>query len=360
MIENFEVITDVAEIAKLNAKLGRNLSKSFKFKEMREITWPVGHATRNVYFGRPIGTSVPAWFHEAEDDRLYNYILIGDPRSSAWLEITAQINFPAGKYTRAFAGAFVRDSTGDVLLSHRGKLTKGRAGLKKDDVFREFAPFLIEAADNTITSTLILIGSLDDPELAARLLDFAMEAREVARRLGGSTNPLVDGSIAKTDINRAEGAKQPHSQPASPTSAERKLKLRNYFDEHAGSSDIKGRRSGKRTVEHGDIVKALEKLVSNLGATQKSQAIDLALITNNNALLFEVKTSARTTDVYTGVGQLLIHGESIAELLDLPVKRFLVLPEKPNSEHERHIVTKGRMAIVLYSKHGNGYQFDGL
>ena len=76
--------------------------------------------------------------------------------------------------------------------------------------------------------------------------------------------------------------------------------------------------------------------------------------------LFEVKTSARTTDVYTGVGQLLIHGECIHELLKLAVRRHLVLPAAPRASYKKHIAKKGEIRIVTYEKTVAGYKFTGL
>jgi hypothetical protein len=138
------------------------------------------------------------------------------------------------------------------------------------------------------------------------------------------------------------------------------LKLQAYFDEFSGQSHAKGHSGGDRTVEHGDIVKALEALQRNKGDSKKAQAIDLAVVTTERVDLFEVKTSARTTDVYTGVGQLLIHGECIADLLKRPVRRYLVLPERPHEAHEPHIVRKGDISIVTFLRVNGKYVFAGI
>lgn len=137
------------------------------------------------------------------------------------------------------------------------------------------------------------------------------------------------------------------------------MKLRDYFDEYSGEGSSKGHGGGKRAVEHGDIVKALELQLRQKGLTQKAQAIDLAVVAAS-VDLYEVKTSARTTDVYTGVGQLLIHGECVKELLDLPVRRHLVLPEAPRPSHGKHVTRKGGITIVTYQKSGGTYTFSGL
>jgi hypothetical protein len=334
MPNTFEIVTDPGEIAKLNSLLGKRLEKVFRHRKLREITYPAGHFTADVYFEYNRGSRVRAWAPKNEEKRLLNFILSGDPNASSWMEISVQLNFPAGQYNRRMAGAFIKDSSGEVLIGHRGKLTKGRAALKQRDIFREFSSRLIEAQDGNSTSNFILISGLDAPDLAERLWDFAIEAREAAKRLGAQR-----GATEDTD---------------------RLLLLRKYYDEFAGITDVKGHGDGTRTVEHGDVVKALEAQFAKKGITQKAQAIDLTVVCKSKIYLFEVKTSACTTAVYTGVGQLLIHGESISERFKIPVDRYLVLPGHPNKEHARHIIKKGHMQIITYRRTVHGYRFDGV
>lgn len=352
MNSSFAVVTDIAEIARLNNQLARRLSTSFKVRRTREITYPAGHHTGTLYFESAAGTAVRAWSPDSGPDKLTNFLLAGDPAASTWMQIDVQMNFPAGTYNRRMAGAFVTDENGDVLVAHRGKLTKGKAGLPKAKVFREFASRVVEADDQGLISEVILIAALDDVELADRLWEFAVEAREVAKRIASEE----DDSDADDDTpkGRGGGGGKPSSTPKDPV-----LKLRDYFDEYAGEGNSKGHGGGKRTVEHGYVVRALELQFAANGRSQKAQAIDLAIVAAQ-VDLFEVKTSARTTDVYTGVGQLLIHGECIRELLELPVRRHLVLPEPPRASHRKHVTKKGGINIVTYKKNGAGYTFSGL
>ena len=171
-----------------------------------------------------------------------------------------------------------------------------------------------------------------------------------------------DGDRQKITSNSGKG----HAGPAklnksTPVTVEKRmLKLRKYFNEYSGEGRTKGHEGGKRTVAHGDIVTALEALLGKTGESQKAQAIDLAVVSPQHIALFEVKTSARTTDVYTGVGQLLIHGECVSELTGLPVRRYLVLPDRPSKAHEPHIVRKGGIRIVTFQKVKGNYTFTGI
>lgn len=351
----FTVVTNIDEIARQNKKLGQRLSKAFKVKRTREITYPSGHHSGTVYFEAAAGKGVRAWSPDSGPGKLINFLLAGDPAESNRMQIDVQINFPAGTYNRRIAGAFVTDENGDVFVAHRGKLTKGKAGLPKAKVLREFASRIVVAEDQGRSSKVILISSLDDPNLASRLWDFSEEAREVATRIASEKNgdDVVDKSNGRGG-GRLGGSRNASAQPKDPM-----LSLKDYFDEYAGEGNSLGHSGGKRIVEHGDVVKALELQLRTCGRSQKAQAIDLAIVAGK-VDLFEVKTSASTTDVYTGVGQLLIHGECIRELLKLPVRRHLVLPEPPRASYAKHVTKKGGINIVTYKKNGAGYVFNGL
>lgn len=349
MNSQYEVVTDIAEIARLNKSLGERLSETFSVQRVREITYPSGHHTGKVFFENVPGTHVRAWAPAKHDDKLVNYLITGDPSTTKWMQIDVQMNFPAGTYNRRMAGVFVTDSHGDVLVAHRGKLTKGKAGLPKTKVLREFSATTVDADDNGKTSQVILICALDDPSLPDRLWEFADEARKVAAKISTETETDSDES-PETRSRRSAGNNRRRVRDAMST-------LRDYFDEFSGESVAKGYAGGKRTVEHGDVVKALEKILSaqKQGASQKSQAIDLAIV-GQEVELYEVKTSARTTDVYTGVGQLMIHGGCIHELLGLQVHAHLVLPAPPRPSHEKHIVAGG-IGIITFERDSSGYRF---
>jgi hypothetical protein len=175
-------------------------------------------------------------------------------------------------------------------------------------------------------------------------------------RTCGTCNPIV------ADDKQIDNGTKARGTQSLTVGADGKgmLKLQTYFNEFAGQGHTKGHSGGDRTVEHGAIVKALEALQRNKGISKKAQAIDLAVVTTERVDLFEVKTSARTTDVYTGVGQLLIHGECIADLLDLPVRRYLVLPERPHEAHEPHIIGKGDISIVTFLRVNGKYVFTAI
>lgn len=361
MDEDFSVVTNPDEIRKFNSKLRERLAMDCRHKEHRDVGYPGGHFTGSVCFRKSRGSNVPGWVQRNHESSYVNFLFFGDPGADTRLVITVQLNFPRGLYKRSFAGAFVRDASGEVLVAHRGKLSRGRAALKVTKVLREFGPSVVEANDNGKTTRLIVIASLDDPRLRERLFDFALEARDVATRLGIERTESAGSRNSGVENSEGQGLKSERSLPSRRASAPaRAIKLRKYFDEYSGRGKRKGSQGGERVVLHGAIVKALAAAVGPTGKPQKAEAIDLAVIGKKATALYEVKTSARTTDVYGAVGQLFIHGESISELLGMSVERFLVLPERPNREHERHITGRGGMKIVTYKRRAGGYEFLGL
>lgn len=356
MVNQYQVVTDTNEIASLNAQLAALLRATLPHFETREISYPAGHHAGDVYFESDNGKGVRAWSPLLEPAKFANFILFGDPQVGKWMEIAVQLNFPRGKYHKRNAGAFVKDGTGAVFIAHRGKLTKGHAGLHKFRVFREFAAQVVQAADEKRPSTVILISALNDPRVFDRLWKFAEEARLVATKLA---NEIAEAEPPKGP--RGQGGRGKGDTPERPTTPEERLmKLRDYFDEHSGETTFGPRAGGVRVVEHGDVVKALEAHLAGNGKSQKAQAIDLAIVGDALVDLYEVKTSGGTTSVYTGIGQLAIHAASIKELLGLPVYGTLVLPHEPNATHARQIRSALGVRIALYKECADGYDFTGL
>ncbi|MDN3238045.1 hypothetical protein QWJ10_22885 [Pseudomonas sp. WAC2] len=325
----FEIITDPKAIAALNTKFAKIMRKAFPYNESRELTYPSGH-------------------HTGDDPAKHlNHLLFGAPGAVDWLELAVQLNFPNELYKRLYAGTFVRDRAGEIFLAYRGRLTKGKAGLRKNLVLAQFSNS-VDAQDGNQTNRVILIAGLDEPDMIDKLFAFAQEAREVATRVA-SINAEADSS--------------PGSGGGKGGSAEldSMMALSVYFDEFSGKSNITPpATTGRRVVEHGAIVAALAKILGSGANLQKNQAIDLAAIYESRTDLYEVKTSADTQSVYTAVGQLLIHGEGIKTLLGQPVRRFLVLPEMPRQDFLKPIAKVLEGAIITYRKHNCSYTFTGL
>lgn len=353
----FEVVTDPTKIAKLNSKLAKIMRKAFPYKESRELTYPAGHHTGSVYFEEGRGQMIRGWSPLDHDPAKHvNHLLFGAPGEVGWLEMAVQLNFPKESYVRSYAGAFVRDASGAIFLAHRGKLTKGKAGLRKDLVLSQFST-CIDARDGNQMSRVILIAGLEQPDMIDKLFAFAQEARDVATQIAAG-GVVESGSEEKGSSATGSGKAQ-----GKDTSADRDPMqgLSKYFDEFSGETNVTPSDFiGTRVVEHGAIVAALAKALGSGNNLRKSQAIDLAAIRKDTIDLFEVKTSASTQNVYTAVGQLLIHGEGIETRLKKRVRRFLVLPEMPRRDFLSPIATALEGAIIIYRSKRGAYTFTGL
>ncbi|MXP72842.1 hypothetical protein [Pseudomonas aeruginosa] len=349
----FQVITDPKEIRRLNDQLGKIIAKRFPYKQKRELTYPAGHHTGRVFFEDEHGSHVRGWSPKDSDPKKHvNHLLFGDPGNTSWLELAVQLNFPKETYNRSVAGAFVRDPNGEIFLAHRGKLTKGHAGLPKDLVLSQFST-TINVQDGKQRNRVILIEGLERPQMLTKLFEFADEARSVATRIAAGQVQRGNRKSSETVITGNQKQRKAKGEPMTLLSA--------YVDEFSGETkSTQPVMSGTRVVKHGAIVSALYKALGGGGNLRKSQAIDLAALRNGSVDLFEVKTSASTQSIYTAVGQLLIHGEAIKARLGLKVRRYLVLPELPREDFIKPIRLELGGEIIQYSEKGSGYVFTGL
>lgn len=98
---------------------------------------------------------------------------------------------------------------------------------------------------------------------------------------------------------------------------------------------------------HGVIVNSLSKELENAGhKIVNDQARDLAILGQNGQvdILFEVKTDTSTFSIYSGVGQLLVHGAT----QDPEPRRVLVLPKAVNTRLSKAL-QKIKIHVLLYS-----------
>jgi hypothetical protein len=220
------------------------------------------------------------------------------PDEHASPSITVEINIPKDVPSRSIAGALGKQG-GDYFLTHSGRIGGGKKGVSKK-AFLEF---------------------------------YEGERREIMWADGQSTERLVIGRIASPSFVNRLGAfvhavdrfKRTFSEPAAGASLPEPDRL--FFrPEFEGTRTYKTRELRQMTRNHGAVVRALNQLLDGelVGNTQH---LDLFgwIGPHRKPFVFEVKTSTTTTDVYTGVGQLLIHAANWAE----HATKILVLPELP-------------------------------
>jgi len=222
------------------------------------------------------------------------------------LNIDVQFNLPLRAFSSRSGGTFLKHTrTGRMVLAHRGIVTLGRGRIKKAALFGEMAATIRHAETTSGVKQFLLIVELESPTLASEIGDFASELRRTVRTIKTGSGTRDHG-----------------------TSGLRK-KLSQYFDEPTGERTRKAVAASIADCHHGSVVRTLRDLFHADRNALKSQAIDLVISEAKEAFLFEVKTSADTQSIYTGVGQLLLHAPVVAAELGKRTVRVLILPTRP-------------------------------
>jgi hypothetical protein len=261
------------------------------------------------------------WFFlddEREQTRYWMAFGTTDPADAQSLTIVGEINPTKEGIDRKNAGMFVQDERGTVYLAHSGKVGGSRKGIGKSSFVNSYAEPNVENIqwpDGRITSAII-IGTINGNRLPAQVAQFIKIIERYKKQFAqhGEIEPT------KTDFTftpEFSGQRQGYVLP----------------------SEVESR------CDHGLVVSALAKLLSQKGIKiANTRSCDLFVVETNNkvAQLFEVKTETGPTGLYTGIGQLMLHGVSLET-----TKRVLVIPYKPPVETLRAIRKLG-IRVVNY------------
>jgi hypothetical protein len=227
---------------------------------------------------------------------------------------------------------FVRDDQGLVYLTHSGKVGGGRKGIGK-------AAFLEAYRGENITSIklpdgeavdAIIVGRVDGGHLPAHIAHFVREVERFKRKRIGTEPPT------------------PTSPPSTIFSPE--------FSGARKSYEIVGKIESR--CDHGPVISALEETLTARGFTpgnDRHRDLFLSRTDGTMAYLFEAKTDLSTTSLYTGVGQLMLHGA----IQQPEPKRILVLPDKPHTLTMAALKRLG-IQVVTYQWHNGKPLFHSL
>ncbi|MGZ3732447.1 MAG: hypothetical protein ACXU9U_01730 [Parachlamydiaceae bacterium] len=301
----FSLIESKEEIAKAQRKLEAAIRRDFKMKVVKNIGYPGG-----TTFGAEVVTDGNYWYwssdHKGKD--------VPNPRRLNWfglfrgdtdLQISVEINTAYEGRNDQLAGFFARDNdTGSIYLLHSGRVGGGTKGIGKTT----FLAWSNQRPINVVDSS----GGIREGLLVMPIEGVAA-SRPAVRYI--ETIASFKQAVRADDL-------------ASPEFQHKKKELDDFF------AESRGRRKGQRSGEidylsrHGEVVDALyiwrsSSELPKSGRLVKNLLIDMGVAVDSELVeVFEVKTSSVRSDVYTAIGQLMVHGTSDQ------CRRIIVLPQK--------------------------------
>ena len=271
-------------------------------KHSSTLGWQGGNEKAKVIWHENL--SIWSYFDPWPDSNRY-WCLFGveDASKITNLDITCEINPLKEGIKGNFGGLFVRDSSGQIYITHSGNLRGGKKGIGKFALWKFFKgnQFITIDGSNGKEYTTIIIGRLGDPKLPIQVSYYIHEVNRFKKN-DVSIKPRQIEYINKTFSPEFFGQRQ------------------NYRKD-----DII-----KSQCNHGRIVNDLYNDLKNRGLLiNNDRQRDLYIYDNKGmTVLFEAKTDLSTSSIYSAIGQLMYHAVS----QDTSPVRVLVLPGEPKSE----------------------------
>ncbi|WAC39350.1 hypothetical protein [Pedobacter sp. SL55] len=312
-----KVIEDAKQIQKLHNLFHEKLDSYCSDKVDCWVGFPGGNFENTVRYSYDLNIWVSILQLE---NRFWNGFGIGKPVEGANNSLVGEINFPLEGINRRIAGAFAKDSNGNILVLHRGKIGGGKKGVGKTLFMNEFGGDFIKAIDGEIETEFCLIGDLNSQFFLNQVSFFIQEVYRIKNQLDDSTQPSFSY-----------------------------LTKFNYTDEHSGVTITERNEPTLIERTHGLVVNALDKKLKSKGfKTANDKNRDLFIHKGKQIkILFEIKTSSATQCLYSAIGQLLIYSIPIKN----SVKLVAVLPTKLNKLVAKRFSDIG--IEILYYKWNN-------
>ncbi len=327
--------------------MAAKLKRALPYVETRTIGDPHGNVQEEVRFLSDTGDDV--FFSNTclfKDKRTAGSLFgHGKPGSNAPLNMDIQFNFPVAHFSRACGGAFLQHSpANNVVLAHRGIVTRGHGRIPKADLFLEIFATVLEAETSNGTGKFLFVGELESPTLIKEIDEFSSEVRRAVK-------------VVKVS---AKNTGDEHETP--PGTSVTLGRLRQYFDEFSGARQIKGRGKSIADCYHGSVVRAIRDAFGSSTEARKNQAIDLIVLEGKQNYLFEVKTSSELQSIYTAIGQLTVHALVVAKCApSMDLVKVMVVPELPNQSLCRLLTDQLGIQLLTCTRSAQGrITVDGL
>jgi hypothetical protein len=306
----------------------------------RKVGWHGGGGEFSIYWRPTEGF----WFlidEVREESRYWLCFGLQDPNQINNLTIVAEINPTKSGINRRNAGFFVQDRQNKIYLAHSGKVGGGRKGIGRSTFLQNYVGRNVESIEwpDGIESTAVVIGRIDSERLPLYVSHFLSE---VYRYKG----------MVSTD----EGAVSRFDHVGEPSEVEPELSYTPEFVGHRKAYVVAHEIEAK--CDHGVVVKALaEILAGRQTAFGNNQQCDLLIMSNSKRVthLLEVKTDRSSTNLYTGIGQLMLNGIRFFQ----PPLLILVVPGEINPKLKMAI-NRLNVRLVSFEWHERRPVFRGL
>lgn len=309
---NLEVISNESQIEKLNKVLSNLMTVNCIKKRQKLIYTTRGGAGETLVNYYPEGDF---WWSGARLSKTHKYYnLIGvNPDFKKANNILVQINYQ--KVFRDFreGALWAKDTTGRIFLLHKGKMGGGVSGISIENIDRIYSGRRSTAYHGKQSKDCFVVCEIYAPKAFPQLVSFVKEIKKIKEI-------LKEQSISGSNEGKAR----------------KPMLMKKYTAEFWGKRKVylkKGKIESE--CDHGIIVDALKnELETNFGFKGRCTSngyVDLGLDKKGKPLaIFEFKTSCGSQSIYTAVGQLLLHSNS---LKTNPYK-FAVLPDDFDKETE--------------------------
>lgn len=301
------ILTGRDEVAQAQQALENLMRTEFTHIERRDITFPGGGRLND----QKVRTSGSYWYHagvvKGRDEPSPRFLNLFGVLASGRLRISVEVNVLCRATQGQSQGFFARDNTtGAVYLMHSGDIRGGARGVS-GPAFRAWygePRRKVFGGDGRIRFGFIVIP--------LRALDPTRSVRRYVDSIGKFRD---DVATKKVDVKSGEFQR-------------RIQKFNDYYKEPRGRRTANHPGKIDYLSRHGEVVDALKdwreaRRMDRNSRIVKDVFIDMGVedARGNLVELYEVKTSTARTDMYSAIGQLIVHGPPGCK------KKFVVVPK---------------------------------